>query len=133
MIKRRKALIIEDEPMIRRICSRVLVAEGFDVDCAVDGLAAKEVIREGRYEICLSDILTPGMNGMELYGYLEQEYPAMTERIIFTTGDLLSPVVKDFLNAGDKTFILKPFTPADLKEKIGQIMRRCEAGSVAAN
>jgi DNA-binding response OmpR family regulator len=133
MTARRKALIIEDEPMIMRICERVFVAEGFDVDCVIDGLSAKEIIKGGGYELCLSDIMTPGMNGMELYNYLEQEHPMMTHRIIFTTGDLLSPVVKDFLKAGNKSYILKPFTPADLKEKIQQTLCRNEAGRVTAN
>jgi DNA-binding NtrC family response regulator len=121
---KRRALVVEDEPMISRVCERVLIIEGFDVDCASDGLAAKEIIKSNSYELCLSDIRTPGMNGIEFYQYLEQEHPELINRTIFTTGDLLSPAIKDFLGMENITFIPKPFTPYDLKKKVREVIDR---------
>jgi DNA-binding NtrC family response regulator len=130
---RRKALVIEDEPTISRICARVLTTEGFDVDCATDGLKAKEIMGNEKYEICLSDIRTPGMNGMEFYEYLEAEHPELLSRTIFTSGDLLSPSIREFLGAGNIMFLPKPFTPFDLKKIVREAINAADTAVITTN
>ena len=112
---RKWALIIEDEPTISRACQKVLVAEGFDVDIATNGLIAQELISKKSYDLCLSDIKMPKLNGVDLYRYIEKEHPKLVEKMIFTTGDLLSQDVGMFLEEVDRPFLPKPFTPDELK------------------
>jgi DNA-binding response OmpR family regulator len=109
------ALIIEDEPTISRACQKVLMAEGFDVDIARNGLIAQELISTKSYDLCLSDIRLPKLNGVDLYRYIEQEHPTLAEKVIFTTGDLLSQDISMFLEEVDRPFLPKPFTPDELK------------------
>jgi CheY-like chemotaxis protein len=116
--ERKFALIIEDEPAIGRACQRILTAEGFEVDIAGDGLIAKEFISKKSYDLCLSDIRLPKMNGMELYRHIEQEYPGLTQKVIFTTGDLLSKDTRKFLKESERPFLLKPFTPEQLRSVV---------------
>ena len=115
---RKIALIVEDEPAIGRACQRVLTAEGFEVDVAGDGVIAKEFISKKSYDLCLSDIRLPKMNGMELYRHIEQEYPGLTQKVIFTTGDLLSKDTRKFLKESERPFLLKPFTPEQLRSVV---------------
>jgi CheY-like chemotaxis protein len=116
--KRKRVLVVEDEPVICRICERTLSSEGFDIDIAVNGLIAKEMVKDKTYDLCLSDIRTPEMNGIQLYRYLEQEYPELASKVIFTTGDILSNNVDIFLKEVQRLFLPKPFTPAQLKQVI---------------
>jgi len=115
---RRRALVVEDEPSISQICQRILMAEGFDVDIAMNGLIAKKMMDDKSYDICLTDIRTPAMDGIQLYQYLEQEHPELARRVIFTTGDVMSGYIAQFLKETKRPFLPKPFTPDELKQVI---------------
>ena len=115
---RRRALVVEDEPVISRICRRMFMAEGFDVDIAMNGLIAKKMVDDKSYDLYLMDIRTPGMDGTQLYQYLEQEHPELVRRVIFTTGDVMSGRITQFLEGIKRPFLPKPFTPDELKQVI---------------
>ena len=111
----RSVLVVEDEPGIAAVCMRTLNREGFQVDIAVDGKIALEMWAKKIYDLCISDIRTPRMNGIELYRQLEIKCPEVAKRFIFTTGDMLSGNVKTFLESTGRPFLTKPFTPEDLR------------------
>jgi CheY-like chemotaxis protein len=115
---RRRVLVVEDEPVISELCRRMLMAEGFDVDIAMNGSIAKKMVDDKSYDLCLSDIRTPAMDGIQLYQYLEQEHPELARRVIFTTGDVMSGSIAQFLEGIKRPFIPKPFTPDELKQVI---------------
>jgi CheY-like chemotaxis protein len=64
-VKRQSVLVVEDEPCIALISTRTLTAEGFQVGIAVNGEIALEMWRQKDYDLCISDIRTPRMNGIE--------------------------------------------------------------------
>jgi CheY-like chemotaxis protein len=108
-------LVVEDEPVIAMVCSRTLSTEGFHVEIAVNGLVALEILSQKEYDLCIADIRTPSMNGMELYEHLEKENPVMASRVIFSTGDVLSGNTKAFLEKTGRPYLPKPFTPDELR------------------
>jgi DNA-binding NtrC family response regulator len=114
----RKALLIEDEHIICRGFNKILKAEDFEIDIVSNGLDAKEMINQKDYDLLLSDIRTPKTNGIEFYQYLEQVKPELKSKVIFTTGDVLSNRVQEFLKEVKKTFLAKPFDPDQLKQII---------------
>ncbi len=116
--RRRRALVVEDEPVISQICWRILTAEGIDVDIAMNGSIAKKMVDDKSYDLCLSDIRTPAMDGIQLYEYLEQEHPDLARRVVFTTGDVMSGYIAQFLEGTKRPFLPKPFTPDELKQVI---------------
>ncbi len=63
----KRILVDEDEPAICEICLRTLTREGFEVDIAVNGKVAQDMLGERDYTLCLIDIRTPVMNGKRLY------------------------------------------------------------------
>jgi len=121
---KKRSLVVEDEPMIARMCLRALGAEGFEVDIAVDGKAAQTRLSgDGEsYDLCLIDIRTPGMNGIELYHYLKEIGSEMISRVIFTTGDIINDEIKTFLDETGQPFLPKPFTLDELRSVIKEAM-----------
>ncbi len=110
----KRILVVEDEPAICEICSRVLPPEGFEVDIAASGRVAQGMIEQKDYDIYLFDILTPEMNGQELYQWLLEEYPQLAERVIFTTGSMMGGETLDFIKKSGRLFLPKPFTHEEL-------------------
>jgi len=117
----RRVLVVEDETGIAAVCMRTLNREGFQVDIAVDGKIALEMWAKKIYDLCISDIRTPRMNGIELYRQLEIECPESINKFIFTTGDVLSDNVKTFLGETGRAYLPKPFTPENLRAIVKQI------------
>jgi DNA-binding response OmpR family regulator len=117
---KKKSLVVEDEPSIARMCQRALETEGFEVDIAVDGRTAQSQLSANgdSYDLCLIDIRTPGMNGIELYQYLQETGSKMTNRVIFTTGDIINEEIKAFLDKTGQPFLPKPFTLDELRAVI---------------
>ena len=124
--KGKSVLIVEDEPLICRVCQKVLVSEGFDVDIAENGTIAKTMVGLKHYDICFSDIRTPQMNGIELYYYFAGEYPELAKGTIFTTGDVLSNKIKQFLAESNQPFLSKPFTPNELRSVVKKAVDQWE-------
>ena len=111
-----RILVIEDEPLICKVCVRTLLADGFQVDFAPNGLQAVKMAETRPYDLFVSDVRTPEMNGIQFYQRLVEKTPALGERVIFTTGDVMSPEVKTFLTKNNRPFLAKPFVPHDLRE-----------------
>ena len=112
---REKVLVVEDEPAIARVCVRTLAAEEFDVEIAINGQVALNRLNTDMYDFCLVDIMTPEMNGVELYKRLKDNCPEMANRVIFSTGDVISDNIRAFLEGTGRPFLAKPFTPDDLR------------------
>ena len=117
-----RVLLLEDEPIICRAASRTLINHGFEVDIAANGLIAKEKVdMHNEYEFYIFDIKTPIMNGIQVFEYLEKEYPKLANRVIFTTGDSLGSTTKDFLDRVNRPFLSKPYTPSQLVALISEV------------
>ena len=55
------------------------------------------------------------MNGKELYQWLKEKHPQLASRVVFTTGDVMDGDTQNFLEQAASPFLLKPFTPDELK------------------
>ena len=108
-------LVVEDEPSISNVCQRVLTAEGFEVEIAANGKIAQEMINTRSYDLCLIDSRTPVMSGKELYTWMREQHPFLAQRVVFTTGDIVSGDTPGFLEKSVMPFLPKPFTPHELR------------------
>jgi DNA-binding response OmpR family regulator len=118
-----KILIVDDEPSISDVCRRVLTGEGFEVDIAINGKVAQDMVVRKQYDLCLIDIRTPTMNGKELYEWLQEKHPQLTRGVIFTTGDVLGGDIGSFLEASGRPFLPKPFSPDSLKAIVKETLQ----------
>ncbi len=119
----KRVLVTEDESSISAVCRRVLTGEGFEVDIAVNGKVAQDMIDEKQYDICLLDIKLPQITGKELYQWLEEKHPQLASRVIFTTGDVMDGETRIFLERTSRPLLTKPFTPAELKSIVTETLK----------
>ena len=122
----KRILIVEDEPAICELCRRVLTGEGFEVDIAANGKVAQDMIEEKQYDLFLTDIKLPAMNGKELYQWLQEKHPQLASRVIFATGSVMGGDTQSFLEQAGRPFLLKPFTPDELKAMVKETLQEVE-------
>ncbi len=121
-----RILVVEDEPAISQLCLITLTSEGFEVAIAVNGAVAQDMLWEKDYALILVDIRTPVMNGKQLHQYIKERYPELINRVIFTTGDVINSDIQYFLGQSGRPFLLKPFTPDELKDIVRETLRQIE-------
>jgi DNA-binding response OmpR family regulator len=119
----KKVLVVEDEQVIGAICRRVLTKEGFDVILTDDGNKAIKMLAENQVDLCLLDIRTPGMDGLELYGHISRNYPSLTSKVIFMTGDSLSKNIQEFAAKAGCRLLEKPFSTQELVNAVTTISK----------
>jgi len=112
--KQKNILVVEDEQVIGTICKRVLSREGFNTIVTEDGNKAVKLLSENEFDLCLLDIRTPGMDGLELYDYISHHNPSLAAKIIFMTGDSLSKNIQEFALKAGCRLLEKPFSTQDL-------------------
>ncbi len=120
-INKKRILVVEDEFIVGKLCVRILESGSYIVDLAKNGRIAKEMIQNNDYDICLTDIRMPEMDGMELYKYLQEKHPALAANTIFMTGDVMNKDINTFIEENKVRYILKPFTQTELNMAINEL------------
>jgi len=104
-----RVLIVDDEPSLRDAAGRFLRKAGITTDTAVDGRAALEAIARQDYDVIITDIRMPGMNGRELVARLKQERPELLSRVILSTGDTFAEETTNLVAETGLPTLVKPF------------------------
>jgi CheY-like chemotaxis protein len=111
--------VIDDEPVVRVLLDTVLTEMGYKMDSVRDAVSAMAKLDAGViYDVILTDVKMPGMGGIELYSRILEKTPAMKNKIMFITGDVMGIDTKTFLTQNNLTYFAKPFNIEALKEKI---------------
>lgn len=104
-----KTLVVDDEQIIQYLLSQLLTGQGYEVDTVSSSYEALDMVRKRKYDLILSDIKMPGINGMELYYEIKKFDKALSKRMIFITGAILDDDIQDFIHTNRATCIDKPF------------------------
>lgn len=115
-------LIIDDEPSIASGLKRLLSRDGYTVETVANGHLALTKLRERSYDLLLSDMRMPEIDGPSLYRTLEHQYPHLLRRVIFLTGDTLNPETKMFLDRSAAPCLTKPCTVTEIRRAIQQVL-----------
>lgn len=115
-------LLVEDNAAVRDISKDILVSFGYTVIEAADGEEALKIIENGdvNFDLILTDVVLPGMNGYELVQHVREIVPAV--KVLYMSGytnDLLFP--RHSFNKNEE-FIAKPFVPVELVRKIRSVL-----------
>jgi CheY-like chemotaxis protein len=124
VVRGKRILVVEDEPIIAGLLGDMLMADGHEVEAVNTGRAALEKLATGTYDLIVSDLRMPVLDGRGLYRELEKHYPEMLPRIVFVTGSALDPGNEDFLTSTRVPWIAKPFTITDLHQLTQKVLRR---------
>ncbi|MCG8547644.1 MAG: ATP-binding protein, partial [Alphaproteobacteria bacterium] len=119
-----RILVVDDEYDVGHVIAEVLEQAGHAVETVGSGGMALERLKRQRFDVILSDIRMPGMDGPSFYRVLTDSYPEQVEGLAFITGDTLSPWVRDFLDASERPYLEKPLVPSDLIELVDLLTRR---------
>ena len=116
-------LLVEDEPMIRSMCMRVLFNNGYKVLEAANGEEALRLAQNhapGVIDLLLSDVVMPQMGGIELAGCLHEVRPEI--KILLTSGYTdEAPILPGYPNESIP-FLQKPFMPSDLLNQVRSVL-----------
>jgi len=122
-----QVLLAEDNELNQILAKRVLNNFGCEVVIAENGMIALEKLRENDFNIILMDIMMPEMDGIEATKIIRKDFPepkknipilAMTAFIFTESSD------NKYLEAGMDDYILKPFNPDKLKQKIAKLVQK---------
>jgi len=109
----RKILIVDDQPMLAKAIRRMLVGHDVTVVGAAEDALAK--IEAGdRFDVIISDLMMPGMTGMELHGAIAKVAPEQTARMVFMTGGAFTDQARAFFEKVGSPTLEKPFDKAGL-------------------
>ena len=110
----RKVLVIDDEPMIRSLVSRLL-SNRFRVTSVEGVRAALGVLNEAQdFDAILCDLMMPGESGIDFFGVLRRLYPDLLRRVAFITGGAVTPHTTKFLETAARPVLNKPFNAQSL-------------------
>jgi CheY-like chemotaxis protein len=124
-----KALVVDDEPVIRSLYAEVLQAMGFTVETAADGVEGVERLKESAYNLIISDIRMPRMTGIEFLLKSGSVRPGSQNRFIFTTGLLDSLNAHEYMIATERPCIMKPARVDNIQQTILEFLRHQGAGT----
>jgi signal transduction histidine kinase len=116
-------LVVDDEPEIAEVLADLLSLDGHQVETAGSGAIALDKLRERAYDVILSDIRMPGLDGPGLYRELARNHAGLVRRFIFITGDILSPETREFLEQNGTPSLSKPFVSDDVRRIVQQVLR----------
>jgi len=123
-----KALIVDDEPVVRILYAEVLEAMGFQVDTACDGAQGLDRIKAIPYNLIISDIRMPGMTGVEFFLKADSVRDGTQARFIFTTGLLDSLNAHEYMIATEKPCIMKPAKVETIQQTVLTFLRDSPPG-----
>jgi len=114
-------LVADDEPEVADMLAEILSADGHRVDTVANGVAALERLGDRAYDLILSDVKMPDLDGPGLYRELERRHPALVRRIVLLTGDTLSPEINEFLERSGVPSLNKPFARDEIRRVIQRV------------
>ena len=117
----KKILIIDDEPDILKVTTFRLEKNGYKVFAAVNGKEALDLLRKQTPDLILLDLVLPRMSGHELCKHIKAQEKLKDIPIVLFTASSTS--VKEKARAlGADDFLLKPFSPEELLNKIKEFL-----------
>ncbi len=121
---RLRILVVDDEASVRVALQRYLAARGHDVETTASGQDALGLLRAGEYDAVIVDMRMPDLSGEQLFEELRSADREHAERVIFTTGDLVSEQMRRFLDGSGRPCVPKPFEFSSFDQVLPAARRR---------
>ena len=128
MMSRQSVLVVEDEEDIMEVIRFNLEKEGYEVNQALSGEKALQVIENNLPSLVLLDLMLPGINGLDLCRIFKQNARTKAIPVIMLTAKSEDADIVAGLEMGAEDYITKPFSPRVLVARVRTIFRRRESG-----
>jgi two-component system, chemotaxis family, chemotaxis protein CheY len=127
-------LVVDDQPIMVDLTRRILSRLGFEqIDHEPDGEKALVRLRSRAYQLVICDMHMQPINGLQLLRSVRQDKSLSGTRFLLMTGSVEPSTVAAARQAGADAYLLKPFTPEQLKGKVEGIFSRFQASSLESN
>ena len=123
-----RVLVVDDEVAVAEMLADILSDEGHKVDVAHSGSQALDMIELHEFDLVLSDLRMPDIDGPAMFDAIREARPDMVSRVAFITGDTMSARIRDFLRNSERPYIEKPITPQDVRDLVQQLL--CESSQL---
>lgn len=121
-----RILIVDDEPVVIKSCERILTPEGFTVDTATNGKDAMSRLSSNNYDLVITDLKMPGMDGIELVRWIRNSKPGTG--VVIITGYPSQESIKEALGLRILDYLPKPFSPSLLLDVAQKAMEYKKLG-----
>ena len=122
-------LVVDDEEPVVRLMARLLCDLGHQATIATSGEAALEILSREVYDLILCDVKMPSLSGFAFVAAIRERDPDLADRVIFITGDTLSPNTRTALEASGNLFLAKPFSIEQLDLALQSLVKRRSIGT----
>lgn len=119
---KKRILIVDDEKDFTEIISTLLDFHDFHADTINDPRDVLPVLQKSSFDLIVTDLMMPGMNGFELVDKLREDPRTKSIPVIVLSAKTLSDDERKKLMLNNVTFLIKPFEPQGLVEKISQML-----------
>lgn len=117
-----KILIVDDEAGVLLTTGAILQQEGYDVEAAASGVEAVEAIRQRHYDLVLTDLKMPGIDGLGVLAEVRKRSPLTVTVMMTGYGSVVSAL--DAVQLGAYEYLLKPIEVEDLKQAVRRSLER---------
>jgi signal transduction histidine kinase/CheY-like chemotaxis protein len=122
-----RVLVIDDEERLMQFTANALRTKlGCVVECARNGLDAVSRLEAGEFDLVVSDVRMPHMNGVELLEWVKGHRPDLAERLLFMTGDGSGAGLNALIRAAGRPLLRKPIAVADLVRAAERLLQPVE-------
>jgi len=118
----RLILVVEDESSLRELIANILLLDHHEVDTVRDGAEALYRIEQRAYDLIISDLQMPNLDGPGLYAALRKRFGESLPRVIFVTGHAEADQFVPFLAETGDPVLTKPFTVEDLRTLVQWVL-----------
>ncbi len=116
-----RILVVDDQEHMRELLVEALSADGHRVEPAEDGMTALKMFDTQPYELVVSDLQMPQMDGPKLYGELQKRRPGAMPGFVFITGEDEAPEYRKFLQDSKLPVVTKPFKLKEFRQLLGTL------------
>jgi two-component system NtrC family sensor kinase len=118
-----RVLCVDDESMIGELVAQILRSQqSCEVTTARSGADALRMLEERPFDVVLVDFVMPGMDGRALFQRIEEAFPEIICRLMFITGDTLTPSTIEFIRETGRPLLTKPFGLPELMKALKEIL-----------
>ncbi len=114
-------LVVDDDPQFRHLLDKALEKVGYTVMTAVDGEEAFDLFQKNKFDLVVTDVLMPNVNGIELVKKIKDENPWVP--VVLISGFEEESSIRKKLKRDDIYFLRKPFSLRDLETIIAKILK----------
>lgn len=120
--ERSRVLVVDDESDIASLMRDMLESAGYDVAAARSGADALDLLSQASFNAIVSDLRMPDMDGAALWRVIQRQWPNLSRRVLFVTGDTLSASARQFLDETGCSHLDKPFTKVGLLRAVAALI-----------